>query len=834
MQSLVQDLRFGLRMLARNPMFTLIAVVTLTLGIGANTAIFSVVDAVLLRPLPYPDANRLVFLWSTMNGQGVPQSGSALPDYLSWRDQNRVFEGLAGFYYGDFNLSADSAAPERVQGAYITANFFQVLKLSPAQGRLFANDEEQFGKHRVVLLSHALWQRRFGGERDIVGRQIKLAGESYTVAGVMPRGLPFFDNLPEVELWTPIAFAPNDNMATRNNHFINLVGRLKPGVTREQAQADASAIARRMEEQEPGNKGLGALVVPMQEQITGDSRNALLVLLGAVAFVLLVACVNVANLLLARASAREKELAIRASLGASRARIVRQVIIECLPLGLIGGLLGALLAIWGIDLLSSLLPASLPRGNAITVNSRVLIFTFALALMTILIFGLLPALQAARGNVRESLNEGGRSGIGSRKQGRVRRVLVIAEVALALVLLVGSGLMVRSFIKLRQVDVGFTAHNVLTMRVPLPDAKYPIPQNITDPREPAGLAFFDQLLTRVKALPGVQSATAATILPLGAGDGWGKFLSIEGRAAPASLDQVPLVRFVLVSHDYFQTFGVMLRQGRAFTAQDKSNSQPVAIINERLARRFFPNEDPIGKTIWMGPPEHLLPPEAQTPENRSPRRTIVGVVSDVKGGSLNQPTTPQVYVPLSQYRREGWNNGLMLAVQTTTPPGTLISAIREQVRALDADQPITNVSTMDELLNRTLSTAKFSLLLFGLFAGVALVLAAIGIYGVMATAVTQRTHEFGLRMALGAQTRDVLRLVIGQGMLLVVIGIAAGLLSAVALTRLMSTLLFGVSPTDPVTLALITVLLAVVALLACYLPARRATKVDPLVALRYE
>ncbi|PYS28438.1 MAG: hypothetical protein DMF75_18865, partial [Acidobacteria bacterium] len=729
---------------------------------------------------------------------------------------------------------ADSAAPERIQGAYITANFFQVLKLSPAQGRLFANDEEQFGKHRVVLLSHALWQRRFAGERDIVGRQIKLAGESYTVAGVMPRGLPFFDNLPEVELWTPIAFAPDDNMATRNNHFINLVGRLKPDVTREQAQADVSAIARRMEEQEPGNKGLGALVVPMQEQITGDSRNALLVLLGAVAFVLLVACVNVANLLLARASAREKELAIRASLGASRARIVRQVIIECLPLGLIGGLLGALLAIWGIDLLSSLLPASLPRGNAITVNSRVLIFTFALALLTILIFGLLPALQAARGNVRESLNEGGRSGIGSRKQGRIRRLLVIAEVALALVLLAGSGLMVRSFIKLRQVDVGFTAHNVLTMRVPLPDAKYPIPQNITDPREPAGLAFFDQLLTRVKALPGVQSATAATILPLGAGDGWGKFLSIEGRAAPASLDQVPLVRFVLVSQDYFQTFGVTLRQGRAFTAQDKSNSPPVAIINERLARRFFPNEDPIGKTIWMGPPEHLLPPEAQTPENRSPRRTIVGVVSDVKGGSLNQPTTAQVYAPLSQYRREGWNNGLMLAVQTSTPPGTLISAIREQVRALDADQPITNVSTMDELLNRTLSTAKFSLLLFGLFAGVALVLAAIGIYGVMATAVTQRTHEFGLRMALGAQTRDVLRLVIGQGMLLVVIGIGAGLLSAVALTRLMSTLLFGVSPTDPVTLALITVLLAVVALLACYLPARRATKVDPLVALRYE
>jgi putative ABC transport system permease protein len=833
MNSLLQDLRFGLRMLIKNPIFTLIAVVTLALGIGANTAIFSVVDAVLLRPLPYPEANRLVFLWSTMNSQGVPIAGSALPDYYAWRDQNRVFDGLAGFYNGDFNLSSAGSAPELIQGARVTPNFFQVLKVSPSLGRLFASDEEQFGKHRVVLLSYGLWQRRFAGNREIVGRDIKLGGEDYTVAGVMPRGLPFFDNLPEVELWTPISFAPNDNMATRNNHFVNLVGRLKPGVTSEQAQWDVGAIAKSMEAQYPGNKGLGALIVPMQEQLAGDSRKALLVLLGAVGFVLLVACVNVANLLLARASARAKELAIRASLGASRVRIMRQVIIECLPLGLIGGGLGALLAIWGIDLLSSLLPASLPRGNAINVNGRVLLFTFGLALLTILIFGLLPALQAARADVRESLNEGGRSGIGSRKQGRLRRLLVIAEVALALVLLVGSGLMVRSFIKLRQVDLGFTAHNVLTMRVPLPAAKYPEPLTATDQREPAGLAFYEQLLTRLRALPGVQGATAATILPLGAGDGWGKFLSIEGRTE-TSIDKVPLVRFALVSPDYFRTFGVAVRQGRSFATDDKSNSQLVAIINETLARRFFPNENPIGKTIWMGPPENLLPPEDQTPDFRANRRTIVGVVSDVKGGSLNRPTLAQVYAPLTQYRREGWSNSLMLAVQTSTTPEALTAAIREQVRGIDPDQPVTSVRTMDQLLSRTLSEAKFSLLLFGLFAVLALVLAAIGIYGVMATAVTQRTHEIGLRMALGAQKRDVLRLVIGQGMTLVLIGVAAGLASAVALTRLMSTLLFGVSATDPMTLALITLLLAAVALLACYLPARRATKVDPMVALRYE
>src|SRR5688572_21773112 len=404
MQTLWQDLRFGFRMLVKNPIFTLVAVVTLALGIGANTAIFSVVDAVLLRPLPYPEANRLVFLWSTMNAQGVPTAGSAIPDYQAWRDQSNSFEGLAGFYNGNFNLSSDGNAPELVQGAYVSANLFPVLKVSPTLGRLFADEEEQYGRHRVVLLSHGLWERRFGGNREIVGQNIKLGGESYTVAGVMPQGLPFFDNLPEVELWAPMSFAPNDNMATRNNHFVNLVGRLKPGVTSEQAQSEVSAIAKRLEEVEPSNKGLGALIVPMQEQLAGESRTTLLVLLGAVGFVLLVACVNVANLLLARASARAKELAIRASLGASRARIVRQVIVECLPLGLIGGLLGTLLAVWGIDLLSSLLPASLPRGNAIGVNSRVLVFTFGLALLTILFFGLLPAIQAAKANVRGSLN----------------------------------------------------------------------------------------------------------------------------------------------------------------------------------------------------------------------------------------------------------------------------------------------------------------------------------------------------------------------------------------------------------------------------------------------
>jgi putative ABC transport system permease protein len=449
-------------------------------------------------------------------------------------------------------------------------------------------------------------------------------------------------------------------------------------------------------------------------------------------------------------------------------------------------------------------------------------------------FGLFPALQAAHTDLRDSMNEGGGPGFGTRKQGRVRRVLIVAEVALALVLLVASGLMLRTFIKLRQVDLGFTANNVITMRVPLPAAKYVVPLTITDPRDPGGLAFSEQLLARVSTVPGVQAATMATVFPLGAGEEWGKFLSIEGQSVPTSIEEVPLVRFSLISNDYFRTFGIPVRGGRAFTNADRSNSQPVAIVNETLVKRFFAGQDPIGKTIWMGPPEHLLPPDAQTLDIRFIRRTVVGVVADVKGRSLNQETPALVYAPLNQYRREGWTNALMLAVQTTMPPETVVGAIREQVRLLDADQPITNVRTMDELLSRALSSAKFSLSLLGLFAVLGLLLAAIGIYGVMVTAVTQRTHEIGLRMALGAQGRDVLWLVIRQGMFPVLIGVAVGLLAAIGLTRLMSTLLYEVSATDPLTLALITVLLTIVALLACYIPARRATKVDPLVALRYE
>ena len=833
MESLWHDLRYGVRMMFKNRGFTIVAIVTLALGIGANTAIFSVVDAVLLRSLPYPEADRLVMLWSTMESQGVPTSGSALPDYREWRDQNQVMEGLGGFYYGDFNLSGENHDPERVQGAFVTPNFFPVLGVAPVMGRGFLPEEEQFGRHRVVLLSYGLWQRRYGADPEIIGRAINLSGEAYTVAGVMPQEMPFLDNTPRVELWRPISFAPGDNLDSRNNHFVNLVGRLKPGVTVEQAQAEVTAIARNMATAFPGNEGLGGLVVRLDEQLIGDTRTGLLVLLGAVGFVLLVACVNVANLLLARAASREKELAVRTSLGASRGRLVRQLMLESVPLGLIGGGAGLLLAMWGVDAIISVLPTSLPRYNTIGIDSHVLVFTLAVSLLTISIFGLLPAFQATKSDVRDALSDSGRSVTAGRRRSRLRGLLVASEMALALVLLIGAGLMAQSFLKLRKVDAGFSPQNVLTMRLPLPEKKYPVPLNLTSP-PPVALNFYHQLLERVAALSGVESAGVSTVLPLGAGSGWGKFFSVEGRPSPSSIDQVPLVRFALISHDYLRAMGIAVRRGRAFTEHDTADSQQVAIINETLARRFFPDEDPLGRTVWAGPPESLLPPDAQTPENRFVRRTIVGVVADVKGSSLEKAANAEVFVPYDQNKREGWNNALMLAVRTTASPQSALAAIREEVRALDPDQPLTSVATMEERLSQSLSQPRFSTLLLGLFAGVALLLAAVGIFGVMSYVVTQRTHEIGIRMALGAQRRDVLKLIVGHGMRLTLIGLAIGLAASFALTRLMSSLLFGVSATDPATFSVISLVLASVALAACYLPARRATKVDPMVALRYE
>ncbi|HEU4390436.1 MAG TPA: ABC transporter permease, partial [Blastocatellia bacterium] len=781
MKFLGHDLKYGFRLLIRNPAFSIIAITTLGLGIGANTAIFSVVDAALFKGIPYPESDRLVMLWSTAVGQGVPIEGSAIPDYREWREQNTSFTDIGGFYYSDFNLSGESE-PERVQGARVTGSFFPVLGVSPLLGRGFTPEEERWGNNRVVLLSYGLWERRYGKDRNIVGRDIRVGGASYTVVGVMPEGMAFLDNTPRVELFTPISFPPDDSMATRNNHFVPLVARLKPGVSVEQAQSDVSAIARRIEEQYPTNKGMGGLVVPLREQLAGDVRSGLLILLGAVAFVLLVACANVANLLLARSAARERELAIRSSLGAGRRRLIGQLLVESAPLAAVGGLAGLALAWWASDALAGLLPQSVPRYNAIRLDARVFAFTVGLSLLTVIVFGLLPAFQVAKSDVREMLNDGGRLATAGRKRTRMRNILVAFEMALAVVLLAGAGLMLRSLAKLNEVAKGFESRNVLTCRVALPASKYP--------KEEAAITFIDQLVDRINSLPGAEAASAGSVLPLGAGIGWGKNFSVEGHPQPASLDQVPSVGFALVGADYFRALGINVRRGRVFDRRDTANSQPVAIINETLARRFFPNEEALGKTVWMGAPETLLPPDQQTPENRSVRRTVVGIVDDVKGFSLSRPAQPMAYAPLYQYDREGWSNVLMVAVRTSVPPRNLIPSIREQVRSLDSELPVAQISTMDELVGRSLSEPRFNTILLLAFAGLGLLLASVGVFGVISYLVTQRTHEIGIRLALGAGRYDVLRLILGRGVTVAGIGVAAGLGVAMGVTRVLSGLLY--------------------------------------------
>jgi putative ABC transport system permease protein len=823
MRTLWQDLRYGARTLWKNPGTTFVIIVALALGVGANTAIFSVVNAVLLRPLPFDNPEQLVVVWETNPARGVQAGTPSPPDFREWRQRTQAFEQMAAFYEEDYNLSG-TGEPERLSGAVASANFFSTLKVNAAAGRTFQPDEEQFGAHRVAVLSHGLWQRRFGGNTQILGQTINLNNQPYTVIGIAPPDFQLAGV--RAELWTPMAFAPGDRYNTRGNHFLNVVARLKPGMSIAQAQADMDVITRQLAEAHEMNAGLGAKVVPMHEEAVGSYRPALLVLLGAVGFVLLIACANVANLLLARSAARQKEFALRATLGASRLRTVRQLLTESLLLSVLGGGLGLLLAMWGVDLLVALSPAELPRVAEIGVDGRVLTFTLSLSVLTGIVFGLAPALQASHLDLNEALKEGGRSVTGGKRTRRLRGALVVAEIALSLVLLAGAGLLINSFWHLTQVSPGFKTDNLLTMQIALPESKYP-------PGEPHRVqALYRQLLERVATLPGVQSVGATSSLPLAAG-GWGKLLSVEGRPAPPSLETIPLVQYRHVSANYFSTLGVSPVKGRLFTEQDNANSPPVALINEEMARRFFPGEDPVGKRIWMGPPESMLPGGALPQGYSFPRLTIAGVVNDVKHQGLNQQAGPEVYTPHSQGAGET-QRSMFLAVRTTVDPLSLAAAVRNEVRAVDKDQPVADVQTMEQRLAASLAGPRFNMLLLGLFAAVALALAAVGLYGVMAYGVTQRTHEIGIRMALGAQRSNVLRLVVRQGMLMALVGVALGLAASFALTRVMASLLFGVSATDPLVFTIIALLLAVVAFIASYIPARRAIKVDPMTALRYE
>jgi putative ABC transport system permease protein len=803
MHTFWQDLRYGARMLLKHPGFTLVAIFTLALGIGANTAIFSVVNAVLLQPLPYPEPDRLVRVWETDARFPQEKQTASFPCLRDWREQSQSFAQIAAYEHESFILTG-GAEPERVVGLAVSANFFQALGVKPALGREFLAEEDKYGGPRVVILSHGLWQRRFAGDQRVIGQTMTINSETYTVIGVLPPGVEYPEQRRGV--WTPLALDPG-RMEERGGHFLNVIGRLKPGASAQSAQAEMDAIARRLEQQYPNsNTNVGVLIMSLHEHLVGDVRRALLVLLGAVGFVLLIACANVATLLLARATARQKELAIRSALGAGRGRLVRQLMMESVLLACLGGSAGLLLAFWGIDLLVAAIPGSMHNVKEVGIDSSVLAFTMAVSLVTGMIFGLMPTLRGSKIDLNETLRDGSRGMTGSLRHQRLRNAFVVVEIALSLMLLAGGGLLIKSFWQLRQIRPGFDTERVLTLQLNLPEKRY------TDAKQQNDL--ITRILERLAALPGVTAVGATTELPF-TGSRTGSSIQIEGRALlPLGVDLRADRR--TVSADYFQAMGIPLLRGRDFTARDNAESPRLAIINEQAARRFFPNEDPLGKRLIMG---------------RDAKFEIVGVVGDVKHENLTEEPRPEVYTHTLQSSLRTWMD---VAVRADGDAESLTASARSAIRAVDPDQPVYNVLTMKQRLGRSLANSRFNALLLGVFAAIAVILAATGIYGVMSYAVTQRTHEIGIRLALGAQRGNVLAMVIRQGMRIALIGVGIGLISALALARLMAGLLYQVGAADPLTFATVSVLLCAVALLACYAPARRATKVDPMIALRRE
>ena len=811
MTSILQDLRYGVRVLWNAPGFTLVAILALALGTGANTAIFSVVNAVILRPLPYESPNQLVRVGGENLRTGHRMGSFSPQDFYDWQMRNRVFESIAA-YDGWSPALTGTGEPERLEAARVSASFFSILRAQPVLGRAFLPGEDQPGNNMVAVLSHALWQRRFGSDPAIINRQITLNGASYTVVGVMPASFetPRFTNaiLAEPELWAP--FAPNLKDWTRDGRAVDAaVARLKPGVTLEQAAGEMKRIAAELEQQYPkSNTGQSVSVASLHESLVGKSRTALLVLLCAVGFVLLIACANVANLLLARAATRQKEIAIRTALGARRRRIVRQLLTESVLLAAVGGGLGLLLALWATDLLVARASDTIPRLSGAGVDAHVLVFTLIVSLLTGIAFGIAPALQASKPDLNEMLKEGGRtSALGGRGR-RVRSLLVVAEVAVSLVLLIGAGLLLRSFLRLQEVKPGFDPEHTLTLEMFLPGIKYP--------EDYQHIAFYEQVLKRTRELPGVEAAGVVSVLP--AAENYDRIgFSVEGEPPPPPGEGPDADRY-MISSGYFQALAIPLQSGRQFDERDAADAQPVVIINETLARRYWSNPvDALGKRVRVG-------------DEGRPWRTVVGIVGDVKQYGLDTPSTMQVYLP----HQQSPSQQMTLVVRAGGDPSSLTAAVRNEIWAFDKDQAVYNIRTMEQVLSKSIAQRRFNMLLLGVFAMVALLLATVGIYGVISYSVTQRTHEIGVRMALGAQGSDVLRMVVGQGMLLAVIGVGLGLVAAFALTRVISSLLFNVSATDPVTFAGISILLTAIALVACYIPARRATRVDPMVALRYE
>ena len=807
MNKLLQDLRYAVRTLIKRPGFVVIAVATLALGIGASTSIFTVVNAALLRGLPYKSPDRLYHLWEKTPQQEFSKREFSYPDYQDYQ-QNSVFESLAAYTGGGAILSG-SGEPESLNAQRVSANFFSVLGVDPFMGRTFQTDEDKQGGPKVTVLTYGLWQRRFGGDSGVVGRALTINGDSYTVIGVLPASFQFA--LRPADLWLP--YQPTQNQLTRRYlHGTNLIARLKPGVTAEQAQSEVSLIASRIEQQNgQSHANTVARVVPLQEEVIGAVKPILLVLLAAVGFVLLIACANVASLLLTRSLARQKEVAIRSALGASRWRVIRQLLTESLVLSIVGGLAGLIIAYWGTPALVATLPQTqlnaMPFLKSLQLDASILAFSFGLSLLTGLLFGLAPALQSSRLDLNEVLKEGGRNasaGVGQ----RLRGAMVITEIALAVVLLVGAGLMMKSMLRLLQTNVGFKTQNLLTMTVILPAAKY------TEASQRVN--FIDQLKRRIESLPGVAGAGTVNILPLNGGNTTRFY--VDGDPVPAA-GQETEANIRTVNDSYFQTLGVPLIAGRLFDERDLPDRSQVVIIGKNIADRIFAGRNPVGRKLKYAGVE-------------APPLEIVGVVGDVKITGLDEAVRPVLYYP---YRQGGgpFNN---LVVRTNGDPTALTNSVRNEIRTLESEAAILNVRSMDEMIAQTPASfmRRFPALLIGIFAGVALLLASIGIYGVVSYSVSQQTHYIGVRMALGAKPSDILKMIMRQGLLLAVAGVGIGVVAALGLMRLLRTLLFEVGTTDLATFGIVSVTLFLVALLACFLPARRATKVDPLVALRYE
>jgi putative ABC transport system permease protein len=819
MESLLNDIRQGISSLRKHPGFSLIVIVVLALGIGANTAVFSIVNSVLLRPLPYQDSDRLVMIWGNFQKLYIERLTAKAAEYEDYRAQDKTFEQVAAFENQSFNLSGSDQA-ERVTGARVTANLFSMLGAQTEQGRAIASDENQTGHDKVVVLSHGFWQRRFAGNANAVGQTLRLNDQDYTIVGVMPASFQFpHASLPFAEpadVWIPLAYSTEQVTQRHGPYYLNVLARLKTGVSLSQARAQMNALGVAFERDYRGYRGPNnadggwrITLALLQEEAVGSSRRALLLLLGAVALVLLIACANVANLLLVRAAKRQKELAIRTALGASRWRIARQLLIESLILAFWGGVGGFVIALWGVTSLVRLQTANLPRLQEINVDARALIFTTVVTILTAVLFGLLPAWQASKFDLQQTLKQNRSQGSGRGRHHYWRNALVIGEVALSFVLLIGAGLLINSFLRLQQKKPALATDALLTAEINLPDTRY---------REPAqASAFFQELVQRVEGLPGVQAASVGTARPL-SGVARNDPFAVEGRAF--DLNNATFAGWQMVGANYFHTLGIPLVQGRDLTVTDTDQAAPVvAVINETMAHRYWPTESPIGKRITLGLPR---------PDN--PWVTIVGVARDLPHRGIDSAPQPDWYLsrPLGPQRNQ------ILFVRTAGNPSDLATPIRHLVAAIDRDQPVTNIRTMRDMVAGTVAPRKFNMFLLTLFAGVALLLSTLGIYGVLGYAVAQRTHEMGIRLALGAQRLDVLQLVVRQGMALVVAGMALGLLGALAATRVMSALLFGVTAKDPVTFAAVAGLLMLVAFVACYLPARRAAKVDPLVALRYE